>query len=97
LQGRALEFAVPANELLSRSYRGVNGHLANHPGGEESKFQVLNREACPVDPSGSGGPLYDGTKALGITSGGSGDCKSGGTTFYQPVREAANAYGVTVY
>ena len=45
----------------------------------------------------SGGPLYDGTKALGITSGGSGDCKSGGTTFYQPVPEAASAYGVTVY
>lgn len=45
----------------------------------------------------SGGPLYDGSKALGITSGGSGDCKSGGTTFYQPVREAADKYNVTVY
>lgn len=33
----------------------------------------------------------------GITSGGSGDCRSGGTTFYQPVTEAASAYGVTVY
>ena len=50
-----------------------------------------------AEPGDSGGPLYDGTKALGLTSGGSGDCKSGGTTFFQPVREAANAYGVTVY
>jgi streptogrisin B len=45
----------------------------------------------------SGGPMYDGTKALGITSGGSGNCSSGGTTFFQPVREAVNVYGVTVY
>jgi streptogrisin B len=38
-----------------------------------------------------------GTKALGLTSGGSGDCTSGGTTFFQPVREAAQAYNVTIY
>jgi streptogrisin B len=50
-----------------------------------------------AEPGDSGGPMYDGTKALGITSGGSGDCKTGGTTFYQPVPEAASAYGVTVY
>ncbi|TWH66692.1 streptogrisin B [Micromonospora olivasterospora] len=41
--------------------------------------------------------LYDGTKAIGITSGGSGNCRTGGTTFFQPVTEAASAYGVTVY
>ena len=57
---------------------------------------MIKTTVC-AEPGDSGGPLYDGTKALGITSGGSGDCKSGGTTFYQPVREAANAYGVTVY
>ena len=42
----------------------------------------------------SGGPLYDGNKAIGLTSGGSGDCTSGGTTFFQPVTEALSAYGV---
>jgi streptogrisin B len=57
---------------------------------------MIQTTVC-AEPGDSGGPLYDGTKALGITSGGSGDCKSGGTTFYQPVPEAANAYGVTVY
>jgi streptogrisin B len=57
---------------------------------------MIKTTVC-AEPGDSGGPLYDGTKALGITSGGSGDCTSGGTTFYQPVREAANAYGVTVY
>src|SRR6266545_2431681 len=57
---------------------------------------MIQTTVC-AEPGDSGGPLYDGTKALGITSGGSGDCTSGGTTFYQPVPEAANAYGVTVF
>jgi len=57
---------------------------------------MIQTTVC-AEPGDSGGPLYDGTKALGITSGGSGDCRTGGTTFYQPVREAANAYGVNVY
>lgn len=57
---------------------------------------MIQTNVC-AEPGDSGGPLYDGTKALGITSGGSGDCRTGGTTFYQPVPEAAGAYGVTVY
>ncbi|MFL5929800.1 MAG: S1 family peptidase [Gaiellaceae bacterium] len=57
---------------------------------------LIQTTVC-AEPGDSGGPLYDGAKALGLTSGGSGDCTSGGTTFFQPVREAANAYGVTVY
>ena len=57
---------------------------------------LIQTTVC-AEPGDSGGPLYDGTRALGLTSGGSGDCTSGGTTFFQPVREAANAYGVTVY
>src|SRR5215216_4517180 len=57
---------------------------------------LIQTTVC-AEPGDSGGPLYDSTKALGLTSGGSGDCRTGGTTFFQPVREAANAYGVTVY
>ena len=57
---------------------------------------LIQTNVC-AEPGDSGGPLYDGTRALGLTSGGSGDCRSGGTTFFQPVREAADAYGVTVY
>jgi len=45
----------------------------------------------------SGGSLYDGAKALGLTSGGSGNCSVGGTTFFQPVTEALSAYGVQVF
>ncbi len=57
---------------------------------------LIQTNVC-AEPGDSGGALYDGTKAIGITSGGSGNCTTGGTTFFQPVREAVNAYGVTVY
>jgi len=57
---------------------------------------MIQTDVC-AEPGDSGGALYAGSTALGLTSGGSGDCRTGGTTFFQPVREAANAYGVTVY
>jgi streptogrisin B len=72
---------------VSVRYRG-------HPGG---RVDGLIQTTVCAEPGDSGGPLYDGTKALGLTSGGSGDCTSGGTTFFQPAREAANAYGVTIF
>jgi streptogrisin B len=72
----------------------VSVRYVGHPGGTVSG--LIQTNVC-AEPGDSGGPLYDGTKALGLTSGGSGDCTSGGTTFFQPVREAANAYGVTIY
>jgi len=50
-----------------------------------------------AEPGDSGGPLYAGSTALGITSGGSGNCRSGGVTFFQPVVEVLNRYGVRVY
>jgi streptogrisin B len=72
----------------------VSVRYVGHPGGKVSG--LIQTTVC-AEGGDSGGPLYDGTKALGLTSGGSGDCTSGGTTFFQPVREAANAYGVTIF
>ncbi|MGY2873185.1 streptogrisin B [Marmoricola sp. URHA0025 HA25] len=60
------------------------------------KVDGLIQTTVCAEPGDSGGPMYDGTKALGITSGGSGDCKTGGTTFFQPVPEAMAAYGVSM-
>ncbi|MGC4110149.1 MAG: S1 family peptidase [Nocardioides sp.] len=57
---------------------------------------LIETDVC-AEGGDSGGPLYDGSTALGLTSGGSGDCTSGGTTFFQPVTEALNAYGVSLY
>ena len=56
----------------------------NYPQG--SVFGMIRTTVC-AQPGDSGGPLYRGTSALGLTSGGSGNCTSGGTTFFQPVTE----------
>ncbi|MEQ4301931.1 S1 family peptidase [Plantactinospora sp. B6F1] len=57
----------------------------------------LIRTTVCAQPGDSGGPLFAGNTALGLTSGGSGNCSIGGTTYFQPVVEALNAYGVSIY
>jgi len=57
---------------------------------------LIQTTVC-AEPGDSGGPLYDGSVALGLTSGGSGNCSSGGTTYFQPVTVPLSKYGVSVY
>ena len=57
---------------------------------------LIKTNVC-VEAGDSGGPLFDGTKALGLLSGGSGNCSSGGLSYYQPLAEPLAAYGVSVY
>jgi streptogrisin D len=61
-----------------------------------SVFGTIRTTVC-AEPGDSGGPLYAGTTAYGITSGGSGNCSTGGTTFFQTVTEPLNAFGVSVF
>ena len=63
----------------------------------EGTVSGLIKTSVCAEGGDSGGALFDGSKALGLTSGGSGNCTSGGTTYFQPVTEALNAYGVSVY
>ncbi|MGW3953877.1 S1 family peptidase [Streptomyces sp. NPDC004752] len=66
-------------------------------GGGEVVYGLIQTTVC-AEPGDSGGPLYSNSGiAYGLTSGGSGDCSFGGTTFFQPVTEALSAYGVHVY
>ncbi|MFD7426688.1 S1 family peptidase [Streptomyces sp. NPDC059814] len=65
-------------------------------GGGDVVYGMIQTNVC-AEPGDSGGPLYSGSKAIGLTSGGSGNCSSGGTTFFQPVTEALSAYGVSLY
>ncbi|WP_329115035.1 S1 family peptidase [Streptomyces sp. NBC_01465] len=65
-------------------------------GGGDVVYGMIQTTVC-AEGGDSGGALYSGTTALGLTSGGSGNCSSGGTTFFQPVVEALNYYGVSVY
>jgi streptogrisin B len=64
-------------------------------GGGDVVYGLIQTTVC-AEGGDSGGPLYAGTVAYGLTSGGSGDCTSGGTTFFQPVTEALSYYGVTL-
>ncbi|MEV6173591.1 S1 family peptidase [Streptomyces sp. NPDC051954] len=66
-------------------------------GGGDIVYGMIQTNVC-AEPGDSGGSLYgsNGT-AYGLTSGGSGNCSSGGTTFFQPVVEALQAYGMSVF
>ncbi|MFI5686435.1 S1 family peptidase [Streptomyces sp. NPDC051636] len=64
-------------------------------GGGDVVSGLIQTTVC-AEGGDSGGPLYAGSVAYGLTSGGSGNCTSGGTTFFQPVTEALSAYGVSV-
>ncbi|MFD8806324.1 S1 family peptidase [Streptomyces sp. NPDC059597] len=64
-------------------------------GGGDVVSGLIQTTVC-AEGGDSGGPLYAGSVAYGLTSGGSGNCSSGGTTFFQPVTEALSYYGVTL-
>ncbi len=57
---------------------------------------LIQTDIC-AEPGDSGGPLYKGSKAFGITSGGVGDCPARGITFYQPVGMVLKAHGLRLY
>ncbi|GAA0526564.1 serine protease [Saccharopolyspora subtropica] len=54
----------------------------------------LTRTNVCAEPGDSGGSFISGNQAQGMTSGGSGDCTFGGTTYFQPVQEALSAYNL---
>ncbi|SFX43199.1 streptogrisin B [Streptomyces atratus] len=78
----------------SGSVTGLNATV--NYGNGDIVYGMIKTNVC-AEPGDSGGPLHSGSKAIGLTSGGSGNCSSGGTTFFQPVTEALSAYGVSVY
>jgi streptogrisin C len=63
---------------------------------EEGTVRGLTRTSVCAEPGDSGGSFISGDQAQGTTSGGSGDCSIGGTTYYQPVAEPLKAYGLTL-
>lgn len=63
----------------------------NYP--EGTVTGLIETNVC-AEPGDSGGPMFADGVALGLTSGGSGDCVAGGTTFFQPVTKALTELGV---
>jgi streptogrisin D len=66
----------------------------NYP---EGRVTGLIQTTVCAEPGDSGGPLFtqNGT-AVGLTSGGSGDCRRGGVTFFQPVTTALAEVGAEI-
>ncbi|GAA3196823.1 MULTISPECIES: trypsin-like serine protease [Streptomyces] len=62
----------------------------------EGRVDGLTRTTVCAEPGDSGGPFVAGAQAQGVTSGGSGDCTSGGTTYYQPVNPMLADFGLTL-
>ncbi|MFF0885295.1 CAP domain-containing protein [Streptomyces sp. NPDC003456] len=65
----------------------------NYPQGQ---VRGLIRTNVCAEPGDSGGALFAGSVALGLTSGGNGSCRRGGTTFFQPVTEVLDRFKLSV-
>src|SRR5690606_9246623 len=62
---------------------------------EGTIFGMTRTTACS-EPGDSGGAWLSGDQAQGVTSGGSGDCTFGGTTFFQPLDDILDRTGVSL-
>ncbi|MFF3341266.1 S1 family peptidase [Streptomyces flavidovirens] len=98
---RAADAAVGQDVIRMGSTTGLSdGQVTgldatvNYP--EGTVTGLIQTNVC-AEPGDSGGALFtaDGS-AIGLTSGGSGDCTAGGETFFQPVTTALEAAGARI-
>jgi streptogrisin C len=94
------EAPVGASVCKSGSTTGVTcgvieakNATVNYP---EGTVTGLTRTDVCAEPGDSGGSWLSGDQAQGVTSGGSGDCTFGGTTFFQPVNEILEVNNLTL-
>ncbi|MGW9349461.1 S1 family peptidase [Nocardiopsis flavescens] len=62
----------------------------------QGTVNALTRTNVCAEPGDSGGSFISGSQAQGVTSGGSGNCSFGGTTYYQEVLPMVNSWGVRI-
>lgn len=62
-----------------------------------SVVHQLTKTSVCAEPGDSGGSFISGDQAQGVTSGGWGNCSGGGETWFQPVNEILNRYGLTLH
>ncbi|ANZ40194.1 peptidase S1 [Lentzea guizhouensis] len=58
--------------------------------------QMAGTSVC-AEGGDSGGSFITGDQAQGVTSGGYGNCSSGGRTWFQPINEILNVYGLRLH
>ncbi|MCD0445638.1 S1 family peptidase [Glycomyces sp. A-F 0318] len=62
---------------------------------EGAVYGMTRTNVC-AEPGDSGGSFISGNSAQGVTSGGSGNCSSGGTTYFQPIGPILNTWSLTL-
>ncbi|RBM12705.1 S1 family peptidase [Streptomyces sp. PT12] len=73
----------------------AKNETVNYSSGEVV-YQLTKTSVC-AEGGDSGGSYISGDQAQGVTSGGWGNCSSGGETWYQPLNEILSAYGLTLH
>ncbi|MFF4525928.1 S1 family peptidase [Streptomyces bluensis] len=91
--GQSVQRSGSTTGLHGGTVTGLNATV--NYGSSGIVYGMIQTNVC-AEPGDSGGALFSGSTALGLTSGGSGNCSTGGTTFFQPVTEALSAYGASV-
>jgi len=101
------EITSAGNAVVGQTVRRSGSTTGVHSGSVTQTGATVNysqgsvsgliRTTVCAEPGDSGGSLFAGTVALGLTSGGSGNCSSGGVTYFQPVTEPLSVYGVSIY
>ena len=71
----------------------AKNQTVNYPQG--TVFGLTQTDVC-AEPGDSGGSWLSANQAQGVTSGGSGNCTTGGTTFFQPVNPILARYGLSL-
>ena len=65
--------------------------------GNGALFYGATKTNVCAEPGDSGGSFITGDQAQGVTSGGWGNCSSGGETWFQPINEILSAYNLTLH
>ncbi|GAA4438009.1 S1 family peptidase [Phytohabitans houttuyneae] len=90
--GQSVRRSGSTTGVRSGSVTGTNATVT-YPQGTVSG--LIRTNVC-AQPGDSGGSLFAGSSGLGLTSGGSGNCSTGGTTFFQPLNEVMSVYGLSL-
>ncbi|MFJ4790189.1 S1 family peptidase [Streptomyces sp. NPDC088794] len=94
---------APVGSSICRSGSTTHWHCGNVLALNETvnysqgAVRQLTKTSVCAEPGDSGGSFISGDQAQGVTSGGWGNCSSGGETWFQPVNEILNRYGLTLH
>ncbi|OXM52864.1 S1 family peptidase [Amycolatopsis alba] len=95
-------WVAPVGTSVCRSGSTTHWHCGTVLGQNETinysqgaVHQMTRTNVC-AEPGDSGGSFITGDQAQGVTSGGWGNCGSGGETWFQPVNEILQRYGLSL-